>query len=149
MKKDKITVGWVETVQFSDWGIDGVDAKVDTGARSSALHVDDIKMLPNQRVGFTVVLCRNDKTKRIRVTAPLLKIARVRSSTGKYSKRCFVKTHVRIGPVEKEIEISLVSREKMIYRMLIGRRALEHDFIVDVSRRHIATPKPKRKREPR
>jgi hypothetical protein len=70
------------------------------------------------------------------VKAPVVKHGRVRSSTGHWTVRYFVKTRIRIGPVEKEIEISLVSREKMMFRMLLGRKALERDFVVDVTKRH-------------
>jgi hypothetical protein len=70
----------------------------------------------------------------------------VRSSSGHFTERCFVKTRIRIGPVEKRIEISLVSREKMIYRMLIGREALDRDFLVDASRAGLHAPPKKRKK---
>src|SRR5690606_35737223 len=107
-----------------------------TGARSSALHVEDLEELPDGRVRFSVVRSRREKRPPVVVVAEVVKWARVRSSTGQYRRRCFVRTRVRLGPVEKEIEISLVSREKMIFRMLLGRKALEHDFVVDVSRKN-------------
>ena len=135
MEQEKTTIGWVEPVEFVDWGIGRIRAKVDTGARSSALHVDDLVDLGDGNIQFNVVLSRNHQDKQVQVIAPLLKTGQVRSSTGKYSTRYFVKTRVRIGSIEKEIEISLVCRKKMIFRMLLGRRALVHDFIVDVSRR--------------
>ena len=135
LEQEKTTIGWVEPVEFVDWGIGRIRAKVDTGARSSALHVDDLVDLGDGNIQFNVVLSRNHQDKQVQVIAPLLKTGQVRSSTGKYSTRYFVKTRVRIGSIEKEIEISLVCRKKMIFRMLLGRRALVHDFIVDVSRR--------------
>jgi hypothetical protein len=55
-----------------------------------------------------------------------------------------VKTRVRIGPVEKDIELSLISRERMNYRMLLGREALEKDFLVDVAHRRLHSPTEKR-----
>ena len=71
----------------------------------------------------------------------------MRSSTGHYTVRCFVKTRIRLGPVEKEIELSLVSRERMLYRMLLGRRALARDFLVDVSRRRVLGERVKAKKK--
>lgn len=144
---NKTVIGWIEPIEFVDWGIGKIRAKVDTGARTSALHVDDLVELGNGKIQFYVILSRNHHDRRVKVVAPLLKKGRVRSSTGKYSLRYFVNTRVRIGPIEKDIEISLVSREKMIFRMLLGRRALTHDFIVDVSRRETLRKTSKRKKK--
>lgn len=135
--RPKFTVGWLERVAFPDWGIEAIDAKVDTGALSSALHVEDLTLLKSGRVRFRIVLERDDPGGGVVVRAPVLKWARVRSSNGDYTRRCFVRTRVQAGPVVKLIDLSLVSREKMLYRMLLGRKALKHDFIVDVSRRYL------------
>jgi len=145
-KPEKTVIGWLETVDFPDWGISGVRAKVDTGARTSALHVEDLVVGRNDVAHFVVVLSRNNKLRRVQVTAPVVRRARVRSSTGHYSMRCFVRTEVEIGHVRKEIDISLVSREKMLFRMLLGRKALEKDFLVDVTKRHVITEKPRTKK---
>ncbi|MFO7974491.1 MAG: RimK/LysX family protein [Candidatus Hydrogenedentota bacterium] len=146
----KTIIGWSEYVAFPEWGIDRVPAKVDTGARTSSLHVDNLEVLDDHYVRFEVVLSRRHSHKRVHVTAPVLKWGRVRSSTGHYHTRCFVKTRIRIGPVEKEIELSLASRERMLYRMLLGRKALEKDFLVDVSkRRTLGKPKKARRKTKR
>ena len=131
----KTVLGWSEYVAFPKWGLEGVHAKVDTGARSSALHVDNLIRIKNNRVQFEIVLDRDKPEKRTRVKAPVLRWSRVRSSCGDYHLRPFVLASIRLGPVEKEIELSLVSREKMIFRMLLGRTALAGDFVVDVSGR--------------
>lgn len=121
---------------------------MDTGARTSALHVEDLRVLPGgRRVRFDVVLSRRREDDRIEVIAPIAKWARVRSSTGEYVQRCFVRTTMRLGPVTREIEISLVSRERMLYRMLIGRTALERHFVVDVSRRKALGSRPRTTRK--
>lgn len=147
-KKEKAVIGWTEHIEFPDWGIDKIHAKVDTGARTSALHVEEIKHLPNGYIEFEVIVDNNHPHKNVKIMTPLVKTARVRSSTGVYTKRCFVKTKVKVGPVEKVIEISLVSREKMVFRMLLGRKALEKDFLVDVSTRdHFSKPKKVKKRK--
>lgn len=145
-KYDKAVIGWLETVNFTNWGISGIRAKVDTGARTSALHVEDLVVGRNNVAHFVVVLSRNNQERRVQVTAPIIRRARVRSSTGHYSMRCFVRTEVEIGHVRKEIDISLVSREKMLFRMLLGRKALEKDFLVDVTKRHVITERPRRKK---
>jgi hypothetical protein len=141
----KTTIGWSEFIDLPLWGINNLDAKIDTGARTSALHVENLEMLPDGLVGFDVILCLKNPKRTVHVVAPLLKRARVRSSTGRYTIRCFVKTRIRLGGIEKEIEISLISREKMVFRMLIGRQALKKHFIVDVSKRHVLRKPEQRK----
>ena len=114
----KTVIGWSEYVTFPDWEIPRLPAKVDTGARTSSLHVENLQLVDNRHVRFEVILSRRHRHKRVHVTAEVLKWARVRSSTGHYHTRCFVKTRIRIGDVEKTIELSLASRERMLYRML-------------------------------
>ena len=145
-KDARTIIGWSEPVDFVDWGIRRLTAKVDTGARTSALHVENVEYLSESQVRFDVVLSRRNLARRKTVTARVSRWGRVRNSGGHYTERCFVKTSVRIGPVEKKIEISLISRETMIYRMLIGREALERDFLVDVSHRSVHAPAKKRKK---
>lgn len=145
-RRPKEIIGWTEYVDFPDWGIGGLKAKVDTGARTSSLHVEDLKPTRDGKVEFHVILSRKRKNKKVLVRAKAVKWARVRSSTGVYNTRCFVKTPIRIGHIEKEIEITLDSRDKMIFRMLIGRKALEDDFLVDVDKRSALSEKPKSKK---
>lgn len=127
-------VGWTEYVALPDWDIPAVRAKMDTGARSSALHVDEVEELGRGRVAFDVVLDRRRSHRRKRVTARVVRRGRVRSSNGEYEMRLFVSTRVRLGPLEREVEFSLVDRRRMIHRVLLGRTALE-DVYVDVSHR--------------
>ncbi|MBI1318600.1 MAG: ATP-dependent zinc protease [Candidatus Hydrogenedens sp.] len=135
--KKKHLIGWSEHISFPDWNIWNLDVKVDTGARSSALHVNNLKIYKSGKARFEVVLDEHHPLDSIPVTAPILKWAKVRSSNGAYMRRCFVRARAQIGPIDKLIDISLVSREKMVFRMLLGRKALAHDFIVDVSRRNL------------
>lgn len=137
MKGPYLIIGWNEYVDLPDWGVRRLRAKVDTGARTSALHVEDIEEMPRGRVRFDVILDRKKRHRRIQVESRVHRRGRVRSSTGHYTTRFFVKTRLRLGPSEREIEISLVDREKMLHRMLLGRSALEGLYLVDVSRRAI------------
>lgn len=134
-REPPIVIGWSEYVDLPEWGISGLRAKVDTGARTSALHVEDVEEGPGNRVSFDVVLNRKSRTRRVRVTARVRRRGRVRSSTGHLTSRLFVATTLRLGPIEKEIEISLVDREKMVHRMLLGRAALSGPILIDVDRR--------------
>lgn len=132
-----VVIGWNEHVDLPEWHIRGLKAKIDTGARTSALHVDGLKVLTRRRLEYHVVLHRHHQDRRIHVVAPIARRARVRSSTGEYSVRYFVRTLVRLAGVEKEIEISLVDRSDMIFRMLIGRTALAGDFLVDPAHKNL------------
>lgn len=148
-KKTKLTIGRSEYVDLPDWGIRKLLAKVDTGARTSALHIEDLFPLPGNRVAFHVVLSRSKRAQSVRVEADVVKWAKVRSSNGHYSLRCFVKTRALLGSVEKVIELSLDSRAAMNYRMLLGRKALAKDFVVDVSKQHaLGTARKPAKRKP-
>lgn len=144
-----VSIGWSEMVDLPEWGVRRLRAKVDTGARTSALHVEDIEPLPRDRVGFDVVLHRRVRDRRIHVTAPVVRRSRVRSSTGEYQLRYFVETQVRLGPVTRTVEISLVDRGDMIFRMLLGRSALANAFVIDPAHKRIATPIKAAKARPR
>lgn len=137
--RGRTMIGTAERIALPEWGIGKIRVKIDTGARTSALHVDGVEELPGDRVRFWVVLDRK-RGRRLQVEAKIARTARVRSSTGRAEKRFFVSTIMQLGGVEKKIEISLASREPMIFRMLLGRTALAHDFVIDPSHRYLTTP---------
>ena len=143
--KHKTIIGRSAHISLPDWDIPDLLAKTDTGARTSSLHVENLTKLSNGRVEFYVITKQKPEVKRVKVRAHATKWAKVLSSSGHYTYRCFVKTTAIIGGIEKDIEISLISREKMAFRMLIGREALAKDFLVDVTRTH---QKPKVKKDP-
>jgi hypothetical protein len=151
MESQKHVIGSAELVDFPEWGVAGLRAKVDTGARSSALHVENIHELPGGWVEFDVRLLRKNEQRRKRVRARVSRRGRVKPSSGETQARLFVKARMRLGPVEHEVEVSLVDRQRMIFRMLLGRTALTPMFLVDPGRRYVLTkPKKKpKKRSPR
>ncbi len=128
-------IGRAERVRFLDWGARRLKAKVDTGAKTSSIHAEDIVRLPRRRVRFAMIM---DKGERRHVEARVTRVARVKSSNGTYEDRIFIEARVQVGPVVKTIEVSLTPRPDMRYRMLLGQKALEGDFVVDVSQRYIA-----------
>lgn len=130
-------IGVTEYVDIPEWRILRLRAKIDTGARSSALHVENIRELGGGRVSFDVRLSRSESDRRVTVEARVARRGHVRPSNGELQARIFVAVRVRIGPVEREIELSLVDRGRMIFRMLIGRSALSHAFLVDPSRSYV------------
>lgn len=136
MKQPLVHIGWCEYVDIPEWGIHGLRAKADTGARSSSLHVENLVELPHRKVAFDVILHRHKRDRRVNVVAPIARQGRVRSSIGVSSERHFVSCTVHIGPIEREIELNLVDRGHMIYRMLLGRSALS-GLLVDPSRQYM------------
>ena len=145
--RGRTLIGVAERIDLPDWGVEQLRVKIDTGARTSALHVDEVERLPGNRVRFTVVLDRKRAHRRVLVEAKIARIARVCSSSGRAQERIFVSTTMKLGGVEKEIEISLASREPMIFRMLLGRSALHHDFLVDPSHRYLQSVAKKKKKK--
>jgi len=125
------TIGWRERVDLPDWGFKGVRAKADTGARTSAIDVAYIKELPSGEIRFEVVQRHHPVRKTRWVTARPVRTSVVKPSHGKRQQRYVCRTRIRIGPHEREIEVSLVCR------MLLGRTALAGMFVVDPERRYV------------
>lgn len=134
----KKVIGWKETVDLPDWGIEHIVSKSDTGARRSALDVSNVVELPDNRIQFDIVIDRKDRSLTRTVVADIAHQTHVRSSNGQRHERYFVRTRVSIAGVAKEVEFSLVSRKSMICRILLGRKALEDDFLVDASVKHVS-----------
>lgn len=131
-------IGWKETLDLPDWHIRNMLAKMDTGARGSAIDVKDIIELPDNRVRFAIVLHRKDRSQTHTVEAPIHRRTRIRSSNGQCHDRFVVCTRLRIAGIEKTVELSLVNRKRMICRMLLGRTALAGTFLVDSSEKYLA-----------
>jgi hypothetical protein len=129
-------IGVAEYVDFPDWGVRGLSARVDTGAQTSALHVENVEPLSGSRVRFDVRLRRDEPSARVTVETKVSRRTRVRSSSGHTEPRLFVKAHVRLGGREQLIEVGLVDRRGMLFRMLLGRSALHGHFLVDVTKRY-------------
>lgn len=133
-------VGWREYVALPSLGIDRIKAKVDTGARTSALHA--INILYVTRGGSTFVKFevhpKQRSTKRlIHCEAPLLEERYVTDSGGKRTLRPVIGTEVLIATKLVRVELTLVSRDEMGFRMLIGRQAIKSDFVVDPGRSYL------------
>lgn len=143
---DACIIGWREHVSLPDWGVDEIEAKIDTGARTSAIHVKDVVRLKGNRVRFHLVTRRGNPGKSVVVKADLVRTTRVRSSTGQTQERRVVATTVQIGKLRRRIELSLVCRERMICRMLLGRLALD-GFLIDASRKYVCTRSEKHSRK--
>jgi len=137
MSQTLATVGWRERVALPDWRLHGIRAKIDTGARTSAIDVAQIEELPHGRIRFEVV-SRVKPTRKTRwIEAPVARMSTVKPSHGVSHERHVCLTLMRIGEVEAEVELSLVCRANMLCRMLVGRTALAGRFVVDPSRTYV------------
>jgi hypothetical protein len=143
-------IGWRERVDFLDWQVRGVLAKIDTGACVSALHVVDIEPIDASSVSFRVALDRRLSALSERIVAPICRETSVRSSNGVVQRRFVVAATMSVGDHQSSIEVSLVCRKSMRCRMLLGREALRGDFFVDPEHDYLLTerPKPKRPKRP-
>ena len=137
MAEKMTTVGWLETVSLPDWGIKTLVAKIDTGAKTSSIHVENLQPLDDNHIQFDVVMSRRNPNKRVTITEKIVRDVVVKSSTGTKTHRYVVQTTMVLGGVSKVIELTLTSRKRMLRRMLVGRQALEHTFLVDAGKTHL------------
>ena len=129
-------IGWREWLSMPELGIERIRAKVDTGARSSALHAFDVELVKRggrQLVRFKVMPAERDE-RAIAVEAPLLEMRRVRNSSGKVEERPVIVTSIQLMERTWKIELSLTRRDMMGCRMLLGREAVRGLFTIDPSR---------------
>lgn len=115
---------------------------MDTGARTSTLHVDSVTLveeLPDgvQIVEMVVHPSRRRPDWKVVARARVLRRIRVVDSGGHPEVRPLVETELVLGPVRKRILVTLTDRSGMLFRMIIGRKALEGDFQVDVARKYL------------
>jgi len=132
-------VGWRERVTFTQWGMRRVRAKIDTGARTSAIDVAQIEPQADGTIRFEVVARLTPTRKTKWITARPVRTSVVKPSHGEAQTRYVCLTTISIGDHEQEIEVSLVCRAGMLCRMLIGRSALSERFLVDSSQTYLLT----------
>ena len=124
-------MGWREWVELPELAIGPIKAKVDTGARTSALHAIDLVI--SERNGQTWVSFtfeNEDGSLGARNEAPVEEFRDVTNSGGQSESRPVIKTPLKLGDVYKLVELTLTQRDNMAYRMLIGRTTLSSEFIV-------------------
>jgi ribosomal protein S6--L-glutamate ligase len=129
-------LGWEEWVVLPELGLGAIKVKVDTGARTSALHafyVEPFGPARARKVRFGVhpVPRRNDIA--IECTARVVDRREVRSSNGEIEERYVIETPIRVGDRQWRIEVTLANRDTMVYRMLLGRQAIPRDGLVKPS----------------
>jgi len=137
----KTTIGWRERIDIPEWGLRRVRAKIDTGAKTSAIDVAQFEMIDEEHVRFEIVY-RVLPTRKTRwVQAKCHRVTNIKPSHGQPQERVICQTRMKIGEREFDAEIGLVCRKGMLCRMLVGRTALSGRFLVDSSRKYVVTPK--------
>ena len=143
-RKPKPSIGWREWVALPDLGVHKIKVKVDTGARTSALHAHRIE--PEERddglwVKFFVHPTQRTKANGVLCEARVLERRTVRDSGGHEEERYLVESSVQLGDKIWPIEITLTSRDAMGFRMLLGRTAIRRRYLVDSGRSYLLDKK--------
>ena len=135
-KNPRLVLGWREWLALPDLGIHTIRAKIDTGARSSALHVDSLQTYQSngsEWVRFTIATGTDDSGPAV-VESMVHDRRPVTDSGGHVSERIFLRTRLLIAGEDYPVEINLTSRRNMLFPMLLGRTALARHFVIDPAR---------------
>jgi hypothetical protein len=132
-------VGWRELVSLPELGIAAIPAKIDTGARTSALNAEVIETFDHAGTRHVRFLARWPGHER-QCEAPLADCRHVRSSNGEMQQRFVIKTPLRIGKLVFTAEVTLADRSEMQLPMLVGRTALRRRMVVDSSHSWLQSP---------
>ena len=132
---DQQIIGWREWVTLPALGVPAIKAKIDTGARTSALHVAHLETYTDEqsqrKVRFVLHPLRKRPALEIHCQADVIDERVISDSGGHREKRLVIRTPVRLGVLDWSIEITLTNRENMLFRMLLGRTAMHGRWLVD------------------
>ncbi len=146
VKRPKAVIGWREWVGLPDLGVDRIKAKIDTGARTSAIHAFEIRPFERhgQRyVNFSLHPVQHHRQPVVDCEARVVDERSVTSSNGEREQRYVIETRISLGEETWPIEMTLTNRDEMGFRMLLGRRAVRRRFVVDPGGSFKLSGKPK------
>ncbi|MCK5813562.1 MAG: ATP-dependent zinc protease [Cocleimonas sp.] len=140
---NKIYIGWREWVALPELNLPAIKAKVDTGARTSALHAFEVKRIKRNScdfVRFSLHPIQRNRDVILNCEAPLIDQRAVCNSGGQWEKRYVIQSHLSMGTQHLPIEITLTDRDNMRFRMLIGRQALQkhNDLMINPNASYLA-----------
>ena len=134
---DPLILGRREWVALPDLGLFAIKAKIDTGARTSALHAEAIEAfgpVSARRVRFLVHPLIEEPGVAVWCEADLADVREVTSSRGERESRCIISTALSVGGRAWPIELGLTNRGGLVHRMLLGRQAILPGMLVDPAR---------------
>jgi hypothetical protein len=144
LDSEAIRVGWVERVSLPELGLWDLEAKVDTGARTSALHVRSVDPILNGLGGasaarslFVVLPPIGGAGDRRLMRVVVKDWIEVRDTSGRRERRPVVETALEMGPFRRTIRLTLTDRGDMRYQMLVGRTAIPPGVLVDPTARFL------------
>lgn len=142
-KKKKLpSIGWREWVTLPDLGINQIKAKIDTGARTSALHAFALRPFKDHgkdKITFDIHPTQNNTDDVVTCTADIIDLRWVTDSGGHSEERYVILTPVIIGEQTWTIEVTLTERDSMLFRMLLGRSAIRRRYLVNPGRSFITS----------
>lgn len=137
---DKIILGALEKCDLPDIGISNLVMRVDTGATTSSLHVENVEEYKKNGklwISFDIHPDVYDVAKLTRHSSKVEARRKVKSSTATLERRYVIKTTLAIGQHSWPIKITLTDRSEMTYMMLLGREAMNDRIVVDPSQEFI------------
>ena len=140
MSQNKVILGSEEWCSFPELGIPTIKARVDSGAKTSALHAVNIApFIKNETnwVKFDINPIQNNQKTVIHCEAPLIDKRIVKSSSGFREQRYVIQTTIEIGDSKWAIEMTLTNRDSMGFRMLLGREAMSGRILVDPEQQYL------------
>ncbi|NOH73310.1 ATP-dependent zinc protease [Vibrio pectenicida] len=143
---DRIVIGNLELCNLPEFGIYDLEVRVDTGAKTSSLHVDNIKKVKKQGklyVSFDLHPDIYHLEQTIQCEAVVVDLRRIKSSNGNSEQRCVIRTLFELGVNRWPIEITLTNRQEMSYSMLLGREGMGERVYVDPSQTFTVISDPK------
>jgi hypothetical protein len=133
-KTPKIMVGALERCDLPNFLIENLQVRIDTGAKTSSLHVDNVKEFDKDGklwISFDIHPDIHDVEKLVRKEAKVEAVRKIKSSSGEAESRYVVLTEIMLGNHRWTIELTLTNRSNMTYLMLLGREAMKGRIIVD------------------
>lgn len=142
-KRPQLTIGWIEHIDLPELGLHDIRAKIDTGARTSALHATDIEPFQRQDadwVRFTVQI--DAESPEITLETPLHDTRHIKNTSGIPEERYVIRTRFCVAGQCWPVSVSLTDRSNMRFPMIVGRSSLKkHNVAVHTRRAHLTKPK--------
>jgi len=146
----KPTLGWREWVSLPSLQVKRIKAKIDTGAKTSALHAENIEYFTKKGkkwVRFRVFPIQKSKKNSVKISAAVIDERTIKSSIGHETHRPVIEVLLSIGTQKWPIEMTLVNRDLMGFRMLLGRQALKGHFLIDPGHSYLQSKMAKKKKK--